>query len=252
MTSHRLCQEARFTAASVCGLGPRVAVYAIFRCFGPFCPTRQVRRHYHCGHGARPKTIPGRHPLATAQLAVSDHAVAAGAPAHDAEAALRFKGVVRRMESTSRSTISTSRWRAVRRSRCSPERGGQVDDDVPPPRLLRPTRGPSKCSARHAQRGGPGPGRAMLQTGSGSGLPPGVKVSEALALVRRLYRRPRTSTRPSSVPASARSCASDQPAVRGEAQRVRFALAIAGDPSSCSWTSRRSPWTSTAGAPSGR
>src|SRR5579875_2522328 len=31
---------------------------------------------------------------------------------------------------------------------------------------------------------------AMLQTGSGNGLPPGVRVEQALALVRRLQRRP--------------------------------------------------------------
>ena len=31
---------------------------------------------------------------------------------------------------------------------------------------------------------------AMLQSGSGIGLPPGVRVDEALGLVRRLYRRP--------------------------------------------------------------
>ncbi len=72
---------------------------------------------------------------------------------------------------------------------------------------------------------------AMLQTGSGSGLPPGVKVGNALQLVRRLYTHPapfeltveragigallgRTTHRLSG----------------GEAQRVRFAVAIAGDP----------------------
>ena len=72
---------------------------------------------------------------------------------------------------------------------------------------------------------------AMLQSGSGIGLPPGVRVDEALGLVRRLYRRP---------------AALDQIVQRadigsllrqrtdrlsgGQAQRVRFAIAIAGDP----------------------
>ena len=72
---------------------------------------------------------------------------------------------------------------------------------------------------------------AMLQSGSGIGLPPGVRVDEAVGLVRRLYRRP---------------AALDQIVQRadigsllrqrtdrlsgGQAQRVRFAIAIAGDP----------------------
>ncbi len=72
---------------------------------------------------------------------------------------------------------------------------------------------------------------AMLQSGSGIGLPPGVRVDQALGLVRRLYRRPlplaeiveradigtllrRRTDRLSG----------------GQAQRVRFAIAIAGDP----------------------
>lgn len=72
---------------------------------------------------------------------------------------------------------------------------------------------------------------AMLQAGSGLGLPPGVRVDQALHLVRRLYRRPapldwivehadvadllrRRTDRLSG----------------GQAQRVRFAASIAGDP----------------------
>lgn len=72
---------------------------------------------------------------------------------------------------------------------------------------------------------------AMLQSGSGVGLPPGVRVDQALGLVRRLYPRPAPH---------------DQIVERadiggllrrrtdrlsgGQAQRVRFAIAIAGDP----------------------
>lgn len=72
---------------------------------------------------------------------------------------------------------------------------------------------------------------AMLQAGSGVGLPPGVRVDQALRLVRRLYRTPapiewiveraeignlmrRRTDRLSG----------------GQAQRVRFAVSIAGDP----------------------
>jgi ABC-2 type transport system ATP-binding protein len=72
---------------------------------------------------------------------------------------------------------------------------------------------------------------AMLQTGSGSGLPPGVRVSEALALVRRLYRLPApfetTVERAGIGPLLGRRT---NQLSGGEAQRVRFALAIAGDP----------------------
>jgi ABC-2 type transport system ATP-binding protein len=72
---------------------------------------------------------------------------------------------------------------------------------------------------------------AMLQTGSGSGLPPGVKVAEVLRLVQRLY--------PDPVPLDTLAERADiralleRPTSRlsgGEAQRVRFAMAIAGDP----------------------
>ena len=73
---------------------------------------------------------------------------------------------------------------------------------------------------------------AMLQTGSGSGLPPGRE-----GLARRWpwsggsTASPPRSRRRSSGPASGRSSACRTNALSGgEAQRVRFALAIAGDP----------------------
>lgn len=72
---------------------------------------------------------------------------------------------------------------------------------------------------------------AMLQTGSGSGLPPGVKVAEALALVRRLYREPasfETTVERAGI-GPLLGCRTNRLS-GGEAQRVRFALAIAGDP----------------------
>jgi ABC-2 type transport system ATP-binding protein len=72
---------------------------------------------------------------------------------------------------------------------------------------------------------------AMLQSGSGIGLPPGVRVDEALGLVRRLYRRPAPHDQ-------VVQRADIGPLLRqrtdrlsgGQAQRVRFAIAIAGDP----------------------
>ena len=72
---------------------------------------------------------------------------------------------------------------------------------------------------------------AMLQTGSGSGLPPGVRVVDVVRMVRRLYRNP-----------AALDVVVERAAIAtllyrrtdqlsgGQAQRVRFALAIAGDP----------------------
>ena len=72
---------------------------------------------------------------------------------------------------------------------------------------------------------------AMLQSGSGIGLPPGVRVDQALHLVRRLYPRPapldRIIERAEIGPLLRRR--TDRLS-GGQAQRVRFAIAIAGDP----------------------
>lgn len=72
---------------------------------------------------------------------------------------------------------------------------------------------------------------AMLQTGSGTGLPPGVRVAEVVRLVRRLYRRPA----PFDVIVERAGITTllhrrTGQLSGGQAQRVRFALAIAGDP----------------------
>ena len=72
---------------------------------------------------------------------------------------------------------------------------------------------------------------AMLQTGSGSGLPPGVRVDSVLRLVRRLYRHPAPFD--ATVERAGISTLLDRQTHRlsgGQAQRVRFAIAIAGDP----------------------
>jgi ABC-2 type transport system ATP-binding protein len=72
---------------------------------------------------------------------------------------------------------------------------------------------------------------AMLQTGSGSGLPPGVRVVAALRMVRQLYRQPAPFDL--TVERAGIGALLGRPTHRlsgGEAQRVRFALAIAGDP----------------------
>jgi ABC-2 type transport system ATP-binding protein len=72
---------------------------------------------------------------------------------------------------------------------------------------------------------------AMLQAGSGLGLPPGVRVDQALRLVRRLYRRPAPLewiVERADV-ASLLRRRTDRLS-GGQAQRVRFAVSIAGDP----------------------
>ena len=72
---------------------------------------------------------------------------------------------------------------------------------------------------------------AMLQSGSGIGLPPGVRVDEALGLVRRLYARPAPHdeiVERADIGALLRRRTDRLSG--GQAQRVRFAIAIAGDP----------------------
>lgn len=98
--------------------------------------------------------------------------------------------------------------------------------------LIRPQEGRVEVLGRDPRRSvREGRVGAMLQSGSGIGLPPGVRVDQALQLVRRLHPRPASF---------------DQIVARadietllrrrtdrlsgGQAQRVRFALAIAGDP----------------------
>ncbi len=72
---------------------------------------------------------------------------------------------------------------------------------------------------------------AMLQTGSGTGLPPGVRVVDVMRLVRRLYAHPA----PLDVVVERAGITTllyrrTDHLSGGQAQRVRFALAIAGDP----------------------
>jgi ABC-2 type transport system ATP-binding protein len=71
----------------------------------------------------------------------------------------------------------------------------------------------------------------MLQSGSGIGLPPGVRVEDALDLVRRLYRRPaRRAQIIERADIGALLRRRTDRLSGGQAQRVRFAIAIAGDP----------------------
>jgi ABC-2 type transport system ATP-binding protein len=72
---------------------------------------------------------------------------------------------------------------------------------------------------------------AMLQVGGGSGLPHGVKVGELVAMTARLYRKAAPVTQ--TIDRAGLAAIVDRQTQRlsgGEIQRVRFALAIAGDP----------------------
>jgi ABC-2 type transport system ATP-binding protein len=72
---------------------------------------------------------------------------------------------------------------------------------------------------------------AMLQVGGGSGLPHGVKVGDLLAMTSRLYRHPPPVAH--TLERAGLADLADRQTQRlsgGQAQRVRFALAIVGDP----------------------
>ncbi|MGO8874813.1 MAG: ABC transporter ATP-binding protein [Acidimicrobiales bacterium] len=72
---------------------------------------------------------------------------------------------------------------------------------------------------------------AMLQVGAGSGLPHGVKVGQLVAMAARLYRHPAPVGR--TLARAGLTSLIDRQTQRlsgGQAQRVRFALAVAGDP----------------------
>ena len=72
---------------------------------------------------------------------------------------------------------------------------------------------------------------AMLQSGSGIGLPPGVSVDQAIDLVRRLYPRPAPLDKIiERADIGALLSRRTDRLSGGQAQRVRFAIAIAGEP----------------------
>jgi ABC-2 type transport system ATP-binding protein len=98
--------------------------------------------------------------------------------------------------------------------------------------LLRPNAGKVKVLGTSPRRAvAQGRVGAMLQNDSGSGLPPGVRVDSLLRLVRRLYRHPAPFD--ATVERAGIVSLLDRQTHRlsgGQAQRVRFAIAIAGDP----------------------
>jgi len=98
--------------------------------------------------------------------------------------------------------------------------------------LLRPQKGTVEVLGTSPRRAlTQGRVGAMLQTGSGTGLPPGVRVETLLRMVRHLYRRPAHFD--SMVERAGIADVLSRQTQRlsgGQAQRVRFAVAIAGDP----------------------
>jgi ABC-2 type transport system ATP-binding protein len=98
--------------------------------------------------------------------------------------------------------------------------------------LLRPHEGGVEVLGRDPRRAvADGRVGAMLQSGSGVGLPPGVRVDHALGLVRRLYQRPAPLAQiveRADIGTLLRRRTDRLSG--GQAQRVRFAIAIAGDP----------------------
>jgi ABC-2 type transport system ATP-binding protein len=151
----------------------------------------------------------------------------------DGDPAVQFEGVVRRYgRHLALDHLDIEVRRAETLALLGPNGAGKSTTISLLLGLLRPHEGTVEVLGTTARQAvAQGRVGAMLQTGSGSGLPPGVKVSEALALVRRLYRRPASFE--TTVERAGIGSLLGRRTNRlsgGEAQRVRFALAIAGDP----------------------
>ncbi|HVA42893.1 MAG TPA: ABC transporter ATP-binding protein [Acidimicrobiales bacterium] len=98
--------------------------------------------------------------------------------------------------------------------------------------LIRPTLGRVTVLGTSARRAlGEGRIGVMLQTGSGIGLPPGVRVDQTLRMIRKLYRNPASTAVTVERAGIARLLGRQTHRLSGgQVQRVRFALAIAGNP----------------------
>ena len=148
-------------------------------------------------------------------------------------AALRFEGVVRRYGAQlalDHLDLSVARGETV--ALLGPNGAGKSTTISLMLGLLKPQEGRVEVLGT-TPRAAVAEGRvgAMLQTGSGSGLPPGVRVEEALGLVRRLYRAPAPFELTVERAGIARLLGKSTTGLSGgEAQQVRFAMAIAGDP----------------------
>lgn len=147
--------------------------------------------------------------------------------------ALSFRGVTHRYgDRTALDRLDLHVWQGEVLALLGPNGAGKSTTISALLGLIRPQEGQVQVLGSDPRRAvADGRVGAMLQSGSGVGLPPGVRVDQALKLVRRLYRRPAPL-------AQIVERADIGPLLRrrtdrlsgGQAQRVRFAIAIAGDP----------------------
>jgi ABC-2 type transport system ATP-binding protein len=177
--------------------------------------------------------MPSVSPAAGGSVALRGPLGSADEPAPVAPVALRFDGVVRRYgKQLALDHLDIEVRQGETLALLGPNGAGKSTTISLLLGLLRPHEGTVEVLGTTA-RDAVAQGRvgAMLQTGAGSGLPPGVRVSEALNLVRSLYRRP-AAFETTVVRAGIDSLLGRRTTQLsgGEAQRVRFALAIAGDP----------------------
>jgi ABC-2 type transport system ATP-binding protein len=154
-------------------------------------------------------------------------------PPANPEPALRFAGVVHRYgDHTALDGLDLEVGRGETLALLGPNGAGKSTTISLLLGLLRPTAGSVEVLGTTPRRAvAEGRVGAMLQTGSGSGLPPGVRVEAALRLVQRLHRHPApfelTVQRAGIGPLLNRRT---HHLSGGQAQRVRFAVAICGDP----------------------
>ena len=173
----------------------------------------------------------------------------------DPQTALRFRGVVRRYgRHVALDHLDLAVCRGETVALLGPNGAGKSTTIALLLGLLRPHAGSVEVLGTTPRRAvAEGRVGAMLQTGAGGGLPPGVRVASALRLVQQLYRRPAPLDQ--IVERAGIADLLDRPTQRlsgGEVQRVQFAVAIAGDPelvfldeptAAMDVTSRRSFWT---------
>jgi ABC-2 type transport system ATP-binding protein len=169
-------------------------------------------------------------------LAVSDRPATGQGPSDPfpaREPALRFEGVVHRYgKHLALDGLGLEVARGETLALLGPNGAGKSTTISLLLGLLRPSSGTVEVLGTTPRRAvAEGRVGAMLQTGAASGLPPGVRVEAALRLVQRLYRCPApfdlTVERAGIGPFLSRPT---HQLSGGQAQRVRFAIAIAGDP----------------------
>jgi ABC-2 type transport system ATP-binding protein len=155
------------------------------------------------------------------------------APEAPRPVALSFRGVTHRYgERTALDKLDLHVWQGEVLALLGPNGAGKSTTISVLLGLIRPQEGRVEVLGSDPRRAvADGRVGAMLQSGSGVGLPPGVRVEQALKLVRRLYRRPAPFAQIVERADIGRLLRHRTDRLSGgQAQRVRFAIAIAGDP----------------------